>query len=213
MKSLLHIRATMVVAVLVLSWGCDGSPKPQISEAQQALEDARQSGADEVAPDLLVQAEQLFQKAQDELVEQDNQFGLFRDYAEAKELLGQAKATALQAKTQGLTQESLQAEQERTESEQAKEEVIHAITAARMALKEVKALLMKAPEGKDTELVLEIMEHDIYSAETTLAEIPIEVTARDYAMVKEKAVEVETISSRIREQILQAIRKAEGSMP
>ena len=213
MEQFSYCRTIVFLTVLLLFGGCEDSPQPQVSEVRQALADARQSGATEEAADLLGQAEQIFQRAQDELVEQDSQFGLFRDYAEARELLAQAQAAALEAKAQGAAQKSRKDEQVRIKSEKAKEEVIQAITAARMALKEVKNLMEKAPEGKDTELVLEIMENDIFAAEATLAEIPIEVTSQDYAMVKEKATEVETVTSRVRDQILQAIRKAEEGMP
>ena len=206
MKHFSYIQASLLVVVVLLS-GCEDSPKPPTSEAQQALDAARQAGAAELAPGLLTQAETYFQRAQDQLQMQANQFELLRDYSEAKGFLDQTIVTATQAKTKGMAFQSQQAGQER---EHEKEEVIHAITTARMALKEVKKLLQKAPDGKDAEPILEIMESDIYSAEETLGEIPVEVTAQDYAMVKEKAVEVEAVTTRVREQILQAIRKVEG---
>ena len=213
MKNCLYIHSSLIAVSLFLLLGCEDSPKPQISQARQALEEARQAGAADVAPDLLAKAEGYFQRANDELQKQDEQFGLLRNYSEAKELLEQAKASALQASTKGVAQLSLEVEQVRKESEEAKEDVIRAIRAARMALKDVKVLLTKAPTGKDAELVLEIMENDIHSAESTFAEIPGEVTPQDYAMVKEKAIEVETVTTRVREQILQAIRKTEGTRP
>ncbi len=209
MKFFSYIHASLLAAVVLLG-GCEDSPKPPTSEAIQALNAARQAGAVEVAPALFGQAETYFQRAQDQLQMQANQFGLLRDYSEAKDLLDQTVTTATQAKTKGM---AFQFQQLGKEREHEKEEVIHAITAARVALKEVKTLLEKAPDGKDAELILEIMESDVYSAEETLAEIPVEVTAQDYAMVKEKAVEVEAVTTRVREQILQAIRKVEGQNP
>ncbi len=210
MKNFSYIHACLIAVSLFLFWGCEESPKPQVSEAQQALDEARMAGATDVAPELLAQAEGYMQRATDELQEQGEQFGPLRNYSEAKGLLAQAKATAVDARTKGLARE---VEQARSKSEEAKEEVIRAITAARIALKDVKELLTRAPEGKDAELVLEIMANDVYSAESTLAEIPGEVTPRDYAMVKEKATEVEAVTTRVREQILQAIRKTEEMRP
>ncbi|MGB0909302.1 MAG: hypothetical protein ACPGYT_02980 [Nitrospirales bacterium] len=210
MKKFSYIHACLIAVSLFLFWGCEESPKPQVSEAYQALEEARKAGAADVAPELLAQAEDYLQRAADELHVQDEQFGPLRNYSEAKSLLGQATDTAVQARSKGVARG---VEQARSTSEEAKEEVIRAMTAARVALKEVKELLTMAPEGKDAELVLEIMENDVYSAESTLAEIPGEVTPRDYAMVKEKATEVEAVTTRIREQILQAMRKTEAAMP
>ncbi len=210
MKNISLIYSGIMVALLFQLWGCEDSPKPQISETQQILEDARQSGAGEAAPELLREAENYFQDAINELQVQDDQFSLFRDYSKAEELLEKTKVAASQAKTKVQAQIDLNAEQVGKDTAGEKEDVIRAITEARSMVGKAKELLIQAPPGKDVELVLQMMENDLHTAESMLAEIPAELNPQDYAMVKEKAGKAHDVASRVQEQILNAIEKAQG---
>ncbi|GJL53971.1 MAG: hypothetical protein NPIRA02_11030 [Nitrospirales bacterium] len=195
---------------LSLVWGCEDAPKTSLSDAQQALEAARQAGAPETAPHLFGQAEDVFQQAMNELQAQDEQFGIFRDYSKAEELLAQVKVAAIEAKNKSQTQASLQSEMVTDNIGDEKEAVVGAITEARHLVREAHDLLARAPEGKDVELVLQVMEIDLRSAESSLAEIPKEIVPEDYARVREKAEAANAVASRVRDQILQAIKTAEG---
>ncbi|WP_447971005.1 hypothetical protein [Nitrospira sp. M1] len=210
MKHHSFVYIGIIFVSLFLLLGCEDSPKGALSDARQALEDARQAGAPETAPHLFGQAEALFQQAMNELQTQDDQFGMFRDYSNAEELLAQAKVAAIEAKNKGQVQASLQTEMVTENMGDEKEAVVGAITEARQLVREASDLLARAPEGKDVELVLQIMEIDLRTAESALAEIPKEIAPQDYASVREKAEEASTVASRVRDQILQAINKAEG---
>jgi len=209
MKHISFVHIGVFCVSLFLLGGCEDAPQTSLTATQQALEDARQAGAAETAPHLFGQAEVLFQQAMDELQTQNDQFGIFRDYSKAQELLVQAKETAIEAKNKGQAQASLQPEMVAENTESEKEEIIRAITEAQVLVREAGDLLTRAPEGKDVELVLQIMEIDLRSAESALAEIPKEITPQDYAMAREKAESANNVASRVREQILQAIEKAE----
>lgn len=209
MKHFSYVHIGVIFVSLFLLWGCEDAPQTSLSETQQALEDARQVGAADTAPHLFGQAEDFFQQATDEIQAQGDQFGIFRDYSKAQDLLTQAKVTAIEAKNKGQAQASLQPEMVSEDSEGEKEEIIRAITEARGMVRQASDLLTRAPEGKDVELVLQIMEIDLRSAESSLAEIPKDMTPPDYAMAREKAESANNVASRVREQILQAIEKAE----
>ena len=103
----------------------------------------------------------------------------------------------------------VETDQTETGDKVAKAESDSAMSAARAAVKEAKELLTKAPTGKDSELTLQMMENDIRSAESILAEVSKEADPKDYTIVKGKAKQAKDVADRVREQILHAIRKAE----
>ncbi|GJL66292.1 MAG: hypothetical protein NPIRA05_12630 [Nitrospirales bacterium] len=209
MKPISYVHIGVLVVSLFLLWGCEDAPQTSLSETQQALEDARKAGAAGTAPHLFGQAETLFQQAMDELQVQNDQFGIFRDYSKAQDLLAQAKVAAIEAKNTGQAQASLQPKGVAENTDAEKEEIVLAIKEARGMVRQASDLLARAPEGKDVELVLQIMEIDLRSAESALAEIPKDITPEDYGGAREKAESAINVASRVREQILQAIEKAE----
>ncbi|MCA9471452.1 MAG: hypothetical protein MRJ96_00930 [Nitrospirales bacterium] len=206
-------RAMMLVSLITL-WGCDDSPKPDLSKAQQALEHARQAGAEESAPDLFAEAMKSLQEAADEIQSQDDAFWLFRDYAKAEELLAKVEDKAKQAESKITSLVDRDTASSISSNDQhAQNDVMLAVSQARKLIGEAKAMLSQAPSGKDVEIVLEMMENDIYAAESTLAEIPKEIAPQDYSAVTEKAEKVRGVASRIRDQILQAIEKTQDRNP
>ena len=208
-----RIHHAMLILFLLGLWGCEDPPKPNVSKAQQALEHARQAGAEDSTPDLFADAMKYLQEATDEIQTQDDKVWLFRDYAQANELLQKSEDNAIQAMSQATTQADHEAVQDKNDGKPGKEEVVLAVAKAREQIGEAKALLRQAPSGKDVEVVLEMMENDIYAAESTLDEIPKEINPRDYPTVTEKAEKVQGVATRIRDQIRLATEKAQDRTP
>jgi len=187
--SLVLLFGTMLMA-------CAEKPIKGSDAALQALQAAKQAGATEYAPEALRVAEDEYQKAQEEIGAQDNTFMLMRNYEAANVLLTKVAADAEKAKTEAINNK-----------QQAKAEAEGAVVLAKTSLEEAKTQLAQAPTGKGTQADLQALRGDLQAAEATLGEIDAIMAKEDYLGVKAKAESVQTLASRVNEQVAQAIQK------
>jgi hypothetical protein len=94
MNRALLVVCFLVLPLLVLMLGCAGEPTQQLTDAKDALENARQAEADKYAPDLFAQAENSIAEAENLIAQ--------KKYGEAKKLLMDAKSVADQAASQAV---------------------------------------------------------------------------------------------------------------
>ncbi len=186
---------------LVLLFGtmllaCAEKPIQGTDSALQALQAAKQAGAEEYAPESLRVAEDEYQKAQEEIAAQDEAFMLTRNYEVANAILVKVVADAEKAKTESIASKQL-----------AKTKAEGAVVLAKTSLEEARNQLAHAPTGKGTQADLQALRGDLQAAETTLAEIDAIMTAEDYIGVRAKAESVQALAARVNEQVAQAIQK------
>lgn len=175
---------------------CAEKPIQGSDTALQALQAAKQAGAMEYAPDSLRMAEDEYQKAQEEIGVQDNTFMLMRNYDAANALLTRVAQNAEKAKTEAIANK-----------QQAKTEAEASVVLAQTTLEEAKNQLAQAPTGKGTQADLQAFRSDLQAAEAMLGEIEAIMAKEDYLGVKAKAESVQTLASRVNEQVAQAIQK------
>ena len=175
---------------------CAEKPTQGSDAALQSLQAAKQAGAMEYAPEALRVAEDEYQKAQEEIGAQDNTFMLMRNYDAANTLLTKVAADAEKAKTQAIANKM-----------QAKAEAEGAVILAKTSLETAKNQLAQAPTGKGTQADLQALRGDLQAAEATLGEIDAIMAKEDFLGVKAKAESVQTLASRVNEQVAQAIQK------
>jgi hypothetical protein len=187
---------TLVLLFGTMLMACAEKPIQGTDSALQALQTAKQAGAEKYAPESLRVAEDEYQKAQEEIAAQDDAFVMTRNYDGANALLVKVVADAEKAKTEAIANRQLF----KTEAE-------GAVVLAKTSLEEAKNLLAQAPTGKGTQADLQALRGDLQAAETTFAEIEAIMAMEDYIGVKAKAESVQALAARVNEQVAQAIQK------
>lgn len=187
--TLLLLFGTMLMA-------CAEKPIQGTDSALQALQAAKQAGAEKYAPESLRVAEDEYQKAQEEIAAQDDTFVMTRNYDAANAILVKVVADAEKAKTEAIASRQL-----------VKTEAEGAVVLAKTSLEEAKNQLAQAPTGKGTQADLQALRGDLQAAETTFAEIDAIMAMEDYIGVKAKAESVQALAARVNEQVAQAIQK------
>lgn len=196
-----NVIQSLKTGILVLLFGtmlmaCAEKPIQGTDSALQALQAAKQAGAEKYASESLRVAEDEYQKAQEEIAAQDDTFVMTRNYDAANAILVKVVADAEKAKTEAIASRQLL----KTEAE-------GAVVLAKTSLEEAKNQLAQAPTGKGTQADLQALRGDLQAAETTFAEIEAIMAMEDYIGVKAKAESVQTLAARVNEQVAQAIQK------
>ena len=196
-----NVIQSLKTGILVLLFGtmlmaCAEKPIQGTDSALQALQAAKQAGAEKYASESLRVAEDEYQKAQEEIAAQDDTFVMTRNYDAANAILVKVVADAEKAKTEAIASRQL-----------VKTEAEGAVVLAKTSLEEAKIQLAQAPTGKGTQADLQALRGDLQAAETTFAEIEAIMAMEDYIGVKAKAESVQTLAARVNEQVAQAIQK------
>ena len=187
---------TLVLALGTMLMACAEKPIQGTDSALQALQAAKQAGAEKYAPESLRVAEDEYQKAQEEIAAQDDTFVMTRNYDAANAILVKVVADAEKAKTEAIASKQM-----------VKTEAEGAVVLAKSSLEEAKNQLAQAPTGKGTQADLQALRGDLQAAETTFAEIDAIMAMEDFIGVKAKAESVQTLAARVNEQVAQAIQK------
>ncbi|MGP0591517.1 hypothetical protein ACTRXD_03125 [Nitrospira sp. T9] len=196
-----NVIQSLKTGILVLLFGpmlmaCAEKPIQGTDSALQALQAAKQAGAEKYASESLRVAEDEYQKAQEEIAAQDDTFVMTRNYDAANAILVKVVADAEKAKTEAIASRQL-----------VKTQAEGAVVLAKTSLEEAKNQLAQAPTGKGTQADLQALRGDLQAAETTFAEIDAIMAMEDYIGVKAKAESVQALSARVNEQVAQAIQK------
>lgn len=183
----------LVLAIALVLAACK-QPTQQINEAQAVIDEIAKAGADKYAAAEFKTLGDDMKAAQDEIAVQDKKF--FKKFGTAKDMLAKVKtdAEALKAALPG-------------KIEAAKNAAIAIQAEAKTAIDEAKALLEKAPKGKDTKKDIEALKADLAGAETAFAEIQTALDATDYLGAADKAKSVKEKAVAVADQVKAAIEK------
>jgi hypothetical protein len=192
MKSVLRYSILGLVLLLIFVVGCSKPPTEELNAAKSAV--------DAVAPEASKYAAEDVKKLNDDLQAAQNEISA-KNYKKAKEILVKVKADAETLNT-ALPQKK----------EQAKNNAIAAQDAAKTAVVDAKALLVKAQKGKGSKADIEAMKADIKGLEESLPEVQSLIDAENYAVVTEKANAIKEKAAAVSDQINQALEKA-GAKP
>ncbi|MDP2888345.1 MAG: hypothetical protein Q8P34_05170 [Bacteroidota bacterium] len=157
MKSKLIIAiAAMGVAVLFSS--CAKVPQTEIDAAQAAVQDVKDSGADLYVPEAYSALVDSMKSANENVEVAKAKW--FPNYSKAKEQLAVVNQMAVDTKSKAEARKiELQAEVEAM------------IVEVKALVEENKALIAKAPRGKEGKAALEAITSDLSVAETTVTEV------------------------------------------
>ena len=157
-KGLLKLVAFSVLAVTLAS--CAKAPQAEIDAANASIEAARTAGADRYAPESFNAASDALKSSVTTVEEQKSKFALFRNYDASKTTLATVGTLSNKA-----------VEETTARKEALKAEVNAAVTELDTIIIADKALLAKAPKGKEGKAALEAIGQEIAVVETVKAEV------------------------------------------
>ncbi len=147
---------SLFVAVAVLT-GCDDPPTAELDAAKQALDSARDVGAERFAANEYSAAQRAYSEAEATTNTEAERFFLFKDFEQARAQIADAKTKAMRAES------SAEAEKKRQ-----RESAEAAIAAARDAIAAAYTSLEEAPSGKGTEADIEELRAELSTADADL---------------------------------------------
>ena len=192
----MKIRAiSLFVAVAVLA-GCDDPPTAELQAAKQALDAARDVGAERFAANEYSAAQRAYSEAEATTNTEAERFFLLKDFEQARTQIADAKSKAMQAES------SAEAEKKRQrESAQA------AIAAARDAVAAAYTSLEDAPAGKGTEADIEALRAELSTAEADIEAAEAALDSEDFADAEALAGSADQKATEIADGVMVAVQK------
>jgi hypothetical protein len=194
-KTILRVGTLPILFGMIL-FGCAEKPMSTLDAADMALKEAREAGAPDYAPESFREAETAFQMAQEELAVQDSKFAIMRDYEGVEGMLKTVNQEAVRAKTEAVANK-----------EKVKTEAQAAMSNAKSRVLEARVILAKAPMGKGSKADLQALNGDLQTAESMLAEVDTALGAEDFLGAKAKAQAIESLATRVHDEVVHALEK------
>ncbi|HEY6085630.1 MAG TPA: hypothetical protein VIU63_09560 [Nitrospira sp.] len=191
----------LLLTIAVLIAGCAQPPTEQIKSAEQAVKDAKQSGAAVYVADEYAKLEGSMAAIQKEVADQEARFALFRDYGKVEQLAATTKAEADRVKAEAAKR-----------SEEAKNAAVQAHQAAQDAVKHALELVAKAPTGKDR-AALEAIKTDTEALRASLIDVQMMIDKSDYLAAQTKAKAIQEKSQSVSREIETALAKVGKGKP
>ena len=186
---------SLFVAVAVLA-GCDAPPTAELQAAKQALDAARDVGAERFAANEYSAAQRAYSEAESTTNTEAERFFLLKDFEQARTQIADAKSKAVQAES------SAEAEKKRQrESAQA------AIAAARDAVAAAYTSLEDAPAGKGTEADIEELRAELSTAEADIEAAEAAVDSEDFSDAEALAESADQKATEIADGVMVAVKK------
>jgi hypothetical protein len=180
-------RRILLVTCLFLT-GCAEQSIPKLETAFDALEDARQSGAEDYAIEIFHEAESTYFQAQEELDQQQERLEPFRDYESATAMLASVLSSAAQAKLEAIANK-----------EEAKANAHMALVSARRNLHTIRTWLTEFTVPATDHVAVHQLALAVQAAESLLAETESVMTEENFIGVMTTAHSLESLATRIQE--------------
>lgn len=200
MNKTIKIFAGSLLVVFFFMAGCAKPPTDDIDAAKASVEAAKSAGAEKYLPDDAKKVNDELSAAMDEVKVQDGKFPLFRKYDKAKEMLASVKGNA--EKLKGDTA---------AKKEEVKKNAIAVMEEAKGAIGNAKAMLEKAPQGKETKADIEAMTGDVKGLEDSLSEVQKAIDGENYDDAVAKSKSIKEKADAVSGQVQQAIEKIEAA--
>ncbi len=194
-----RIMAMLLAPIFLLAVGCGKAPTDKLAETEKSVLDAKLAGASAYMPEDFAKLEGMLSNAQKEIDDQNAKFMLFRDYGKAEQLLASVRAEAPK-----LIEETAK------KKEEAKDVAHKAHEAAKEAVKQAQALVVRAPVGKDRAAV-EAIKNDSKALTASLNDVQMAIDAEDYLAAQAKAKAVQDKSRALAAEVKGALAKVGGA--
>jgi len=194
-------RATTRMAFLslaILLGGCAQPPADRLKQAQQLVDAAKAAGAPEYTAEEWSKLEGTFERAKDELANQEKLLTVFRSYAKADEMLRRV--------VQDGSQVAAMATEKKAEAKAAAESNEKE---ARTVLASAQKLLSKAPPGKDR-AALKNIQKQLHGLRDSLGSIHQLIEQGDYLSAETQAQALKEKAVSVSGELRKAVEKTKG---
>ena len=184
---------SLFVAVAVLA-GCDDPPTTELDAAKQALDSARDVGAEQFAANEYSVAQRAYSEAEATTNTEAERFFLFKDFEQARTQIADAKSKAMQAES------AAEAEKKRQ-----RESAEAAIATARDAVVAAYTSLEEAPSGKGTEADIEELRAELTTAEADLDAAEAAVDSENFSGAESLAESADQKATEVADGVMVAV--------
>ncbi|MFH1297574.1 MAG: hypothetical protein ABIJ04_09915 [Bacteroidota bacterium] len=199
MKKNLFLMLLGLGTILMLTTSCAKLPQEDVDAANASVEAAKAVEAHRYLPADFNALQDTLNKAMTEIEAQKSKFSLFRSYKVAKALLAEVDTMAATLKENAIVRK-----------EEVKNEVQAALTETNTLIETVKALIKKAPRGKEGKAALEAIQTDLAGVEAALTEVTTLVNNGDYLTAQEKVNAAKAKLESLKSELDEAIAKKKG---
>lgn len=183
-------------AVMMLTTSCAKMPQDELDAANASVEAAKAVEAHRYLAADFNALQDSMNKATTMIETQKSKFSLFRSYKDAKALLAEVTTMATTLKDDAIVRK-----------EEMKNEVQTTLTETNTLVGEVKALITKAPRGKEGKAALEAIQTDLAGVEAALTEVATLVNNGDYMTAQEKVNAAKAKTEALKAELEEAIAK------
>ena len=191
----------MSLALLLLA-GCAKPPQVEMDAAKAAIEQAKAVEADRYVPGEYNAVQDSLSAALAIVEEQNAKFALFRNYKEATRMLTNATALAGQVQQNAIAKK-----------EQVKQEVTAGLAELDAMMLKNKAMLAKAPKGKEGKAAIEAIGADIATIDAGIPEVTGLFDAGNYLEAKGKVEALKQSATAIMNELTEVLTKAGIKLP
>ncbi|MBL7138420.1 MAG: hypothetical protein ISS17_06580 [Bacteroidales bacterium] len=196
MKKSLLLMLVGIGAVMMLTTSCAKMPQDELDAANASVEAAKAVEAHRYLAADFNALQDSMNKATTMIETQKSKFSLFRSYKDAKALLAEVTTMATTLKDDAIVRK-----------EEMKNEVQTTLTETNTLVGEVKALITKAPRGKEGKAALEAIQTDLAGVEAALTEVATLVNNGDYMTAQEKVNAAKAKTEALKAELEEAIAK------
>ena len=192
----MKIRVLSLVLFVAVLAGCDDPPTAELDAAKQALDSARDVGAERFAASEYSAAQRTYSEAEATTNTEAERFFLFKNFEQARAQIADAKSKAQQAES------AAEAEKQRQrESAQA------AIDAARDAVAAAYTSLEEAPAGKGTEADIEELRAELSTADADLDAAGAALNSENFSEAQSLAESADQKATEVADGVMVAVEK------
>ncbi len=188
----------LALGLTVIFSSCGKVPQANIDAANAAVDSAKMAGADVYIADEFMAVQDSLKSAMEKVESQKSKF-MFKNYDAADKQLQEVKVMADQATENAIVKKN-----------EVKEEVQTALVEVKALVAEDKALITKAPKGKEGKAALQEMQNELTVIETSVTEATSLSDNGEYMAANEKLMAAKEKATSINAELKNAIAKYKG---
>ncbi|MBN3035668.1 MAG: hypothetical protein JW861_08785 [Bacteroidales bacterium] len=194
MKTRISLFVALLGSVVVLS-GCGKMPQAEVDTANLAVQAARDVQAELYVPEGFFALQDSMNVAM-QMVEKQKSKVMFRSYEDARRKLEAVAVAAQQLQEQAVVQKNL-----------VKEEVSGMITEIATLMEDNRALIVKAPRGKEGKAALEAIQAEMGVLDAGIADIQAMMGREEFIQARDKGTAIREKAMSINMELKEAIGK------
>ncbi len=189
MAKTIVLAAGLLLCVAIIS-GCSSPPDQEMKNAQDAVTQARDMGAEQYVPEQFRELADSLNSAMAAKQEQDSKFALFRSYDAAKTKFENVEKMAQQVDTAAAA-----------ERDKVQQQVMTIVDSVGTLVQQAQKALSRAPRGKGTKADIELMKNELNGLSASYEDARADISDGKFSAAKAKLDSVMEGTERIIDEI------------